>query len=215
LKLLKRYGDSSEIFAFRGFAWGLVIVEPPFLEKYPLNETTELEQVIHTEPSPSIQLANDPLIDIAIGKYRKTKTWKNKQILLSGLYNRASRTHRTAETYAEYMAAEKHRQDEIKDVGGFVGGYLNRGQRKNESVGHRQLLTLDIDHGKADTWDDIQLMGSNSAALDIARANEAMFSRTIWRPEDNSTATKPETENYTFKFKNNKHEKFYRLRLIL
>ena len=39
----------------------------------------------------------------------------------------------------------KPRQDEIKDVGGFVGGYIKNGRRIAGNVVKRQLVTLDAD----------------------------------------------------------------------
>ena len=92
----------------------------------------------------------DTKLDIATGRNRKETFWKNRSVLWSNLVEKISRTHRTAETYAEYIASKKDRQDEIKDIGGYVGGYLSAGRRKNGSVQERQLVTLDIDHGPAD-----------------------------------------------------------------
>lgn len=42
---------------------------------------------------------------------------------------------------------KKEIQDNIKDVGGFVGGYLKDGKRNKKSVEYRSLLTLDVDYG--------------------------------------------------------------------
>lgn len=95
---------------------------------------------------------NDGNLDIATGKSRTTATWKNRQMMWSEILTRVSQTHRTAETFAEYMASDRNRQDEVKDVGGYVGGYLTRGRRKPDSVAHRQLITLDLDQAKADSW---------------------------------------------------------------
>ncbi len=98
------------------------------------------------------------LLDIAIGKHRNAKTWRNMQMSWQELADRCSRTHRTAETYAEYMASTKSRQDEIKDIGGFVGGYLTGGRRKRDTVLHRQLLTLDADFATGVLWEDFQMI---------------------------------------------------------
>ena len=51
----------------------------------------------------------------------------------------------TSETFVEYKSYAKPQQDELKDVGGFVGGTLLNGKRKNESAGVRYLVTLDAD----------------------------------------------------------------------
>ena len=45
----------------------------------------------------------------------------------------------------EYLAMPKYRQDELKDVGGFVGGTFENNIRKVIVKG-RDLLTLDMDN---------------------------------------------------------------------
>lgn len=111
-----------------------------------------------------IELTHDSKLEIAVGRSRLEKNWKNKEMLWSAFVHQVSTTHRTAETHGEYMNAKKGRQDEIKDIGGFVGGFLTGGRRKSGSVLHRQLITLDIDFGTTEFWDDF-LMTFTSAAL--------------------------------------------------
>ena len=43
------------------------------------------------------------------------------------------------------MKMPKPKQDQIKDVGGFIGGSLKDGRRKAENVTERQLVALDAD----------------------------------------------------------------------
>ena len=112
-----------------------------------------------------IELKYDDKIDIATGRHRRETSWKNKEWRWSALVHKLSVTHRTAETYAEYIGAKKSRQDEIKDVGGFVGGYLTNGKRKSGTVAHRQLITLDIDFAEIDLWESFTMMYGNAAAL--------------------------------------------------
>lgn len=114
-----------------------------------------------------MQLIHDGQLDIATGRSRTTLTWKNTSILWSQLVEKLSTTHRTAESYNEYLSSKKPRQDEIKDIGGFVGGYLANGRRKSGSVSHRQLLTLDIDHAGAgsDLWGDFTLLYDCAACV--------------------------------------------------
>jgi len=112
-----------------------------------------------------IIIQHDGLIDIATGRHRGEINWKNKEWLWSSFLEKVKETHRTAESFTEYMAAKKTRQDEIKDVGGFVGGFLNGGRRKSNSVVHRQLITLDIDFAYNDFWSDFTLVYGNSAVL--------------------------------------------------
>jgi len=49
-------------------------------------------------------------------------------------------------------------QDAIKDVGGFVGGALREGKRRNGYVLCRSLLTLDMDYAKPGIWDQIETL---------------------------------------------------------
>ena len=76
--------------------------------------------------------------------------------LLSAYCQRVSVTIRTTETVEEYRKLKKGSQDSIKDVGGFVGGALREGRRKNGTVLCRSMLTLDMDYGSPDIWDTIE-----------------------------------------------------------
>ncbi len=109
----------------------------------------------------------DGELTIAVGRSRKEKKWKNKDILWSELVERLSETTRTAETHNEYMSSPKSRQAEIKDVGGFVGGYLSQGTRKADSVVNRTVITLDIDHAKPDTdlLETLDMLYGNAAVI--------------------------------------------------
>jgi putative DNA primase/helicase len=104
-------------------------------------------------------------IHIATGMSAKSKIWKNKTVLWSELVAKIQDPHHTNETFKEYMAAAKDDQSKIKDVGGYVGGYLRNGRRKPENVVHRQLMTLDIDFAHIDFWDDFCLQFDNAAIL--------------------------------------------------
>ena len=112
-----------------------------------------------------LKISFDGPLDIATGKTRKTANWKNTKLLWSELVARLTKTHRTAETYADYMAFKRDKQDEIKDVGGFVGGYLVNGKRKKGSVAHRQIITLDIDSGTGDEWGNFGLLNGCAACI--------------------------------------------------
>lgn len=104
-------------------------------------------------------------LNIALGLGAKSRVWKNQTWLWSDLVNKLTTEYKTTETYAEFMAASKDEQSKIKDVGGYVGGYLRAGRRKPENVVHRQLLTLDIDFAHLDFWADFTLQFSNAAVL--------------------------------------------------
>jgi predicted P-loop ATPase len=110
-------------------------------------------------------LEQDRDLDIAVAKSRRDKRWRNKRISWPELTERLSRTHRTHEALKDYLRMTKDKQDDIKDVGGFVGGYLTDGIRKNGQVKHRQLLTLDIDLASPEFWDDFTLAYNNAAVV--------------------------------------------------
>lgn len=95
---------------------------------------------------------------IAVGNSRMDKKWKNRDISWDDLCARVSNTIRTTETVEEYRKLKKGSQDSIKDVGGFVGGFLREGRRKNGTVACRSMLTLDMDYGKPGTWDEVDLL---------------------------------------------------------
>jgi hypothetical protein len=104
--------------------------------------------------------------DIATGRSRRELNWKNDKMTWPDLVKRLAHTHRTHESFNEYVAAKKPRQDELKDRGGFVGGYLQGGHRKIASVMHRQLITLDLDFATQYFWDDLQMLTAYSGESD-------------------------------------------------
>lgn len=91
---------------------------------------------------------------IAVGGSRKAKQWKNKEFSWSDIMDKLRVTTRTRESAAEYANLSKPRQDEIKDVGGFVGGYIKNGRRIAGNVVKRQLVTLDADFADSSFYDD-------------------------------------------------------------
>lgn len=113
----------------------------------------------------TLKIKQDGPFDIATGRSRKETHWRNRETTWSAFLKRISTTHRTAERLSEYMSEKKTRQDEIKDVGGFVGGYVNNGRRKAENITHRQVITLDIDFAKCDVWGDLTMQYDNAAAI--------------------------------------------------
>ena len=105
-------------------------------------------------------VVQDGLIRIAVGDSRKSVYWRNKELTWSQLVDRLKTPTRTPETLQEYHAMPKAKRDEIKDIGGFVGGQLNNQRRKATSVLERHLLTLDIDNVPRDfnPWDVITIV---------------------------------------------------------
>lgn len=96
-------------------------------------------------------------LDIATAHSRLSKKWRNKSWKWSEILAKCADTKRTSETVREYLRMSREEQSSVKDVGGFVGGYLSNGTRKTANVLYRTLVTLDIDFGTADVWDDFTL----------------------------------------------------------
>jgi len=98
---------------------------------------------------PDAKAIADTKLSMAVGKSRFSTHWKNTEITWPQLAERLSKTTHTGETLTEYLNMSKARMDEIKDVGGFVGGTLKSGRRKAENVAWRQIVTLDMDFAPA------------------------------------------------------------------
>ena len=113
----------------------------------------------------TIELSHDFALDIATAHSRLSKKWKNKKWQWSDLVRRCSQTKRTDESVGEYLKMTKQEQADIKDVGGFVGGYLSGGTRKTANVMWRSVATLDIDYGTASVWDDFTMQFGFAAML--------------------------------------------------
>jgi predicted P-loop ATPase len=110
-------------------------------------------------------IKHDCLVEIATAHSRLSKKWKNKRWKWSDLVSRCAETKRTGETVAEYLRMSREEQSNIKDVGGFVGGYLSGGVRKTSNVMYRTVATLDIDYGTPDVWDDFTVAYNFAAML--------------------------------------------------
>lgn len=112
-----------------------------------------------------IKLKYDGQVSISTGKNRFETNWKNKTILWSNLVTKLKTPVVTPETYTEYKKYGKQEQDNIKDVGGFVGGSLTGGRRKADSVATRQLLTLDADFAPVDFFDTLELLSDYACCV--------------------------------------------------
>ena len=88
----------------------------------------------------------DRQIIISTGNSRRDLIWKQTVLTVSELYTRLSTPVRGAETMQEYIHMKKSQQDDLKDVGGFVGGALNGTRRKANNVVGRDIITLDFDN---------------------------------------------------------------------
>lgn len=112
-----------------------------------------------------LDVRHDGPLPVAIGKGRFEKHWKNREMTWSALIKRLHEPTRTQETLAEYRAMSKTQQDQIKDVGGFVGGSLKDGRRKSENVLTRQLVALDADFAPAGLDEDMEMLATYAYAV--------------------------------------------------
>ena len=112
-----------------------------------------------------MNVTHDGKLLIAIGRSRKSAQWQNRELQWSELLDKLAQTTRTRETAAEYAALPKGERDNIKDVGGFVGGYLKNGKRNNASVVNRCMVCLDADYADEGLLDDLDLTFINAYAL--------------------------------------------------
>lgn len=92
-----------------------------------------------------MSLQYDRQIVISVGKSRKDMNWLPQTMTVSELYARFDSPVRGVETLVNYLKLKKSQQDDLKDVGGFVGGSLSGGRRKASAVTGRDLITLDFD----------------------------------------------------------------------
>ena len=84
-------------------------------------------------------------LHISVGKSRRETNWRNKQTTWDQFISRLEDPVRTAEKVAEYHRLPQTEKAPIKDVGGFVAGYIDNGKRKSENIRHRSMITLDVD----------------------------------------------------------------------
>ena len=100
-------------------------------------------------------MLNDRKITVTIGASRKSTVWKPESLLVSEFWARLGNAHRSTETLREYLNMPKSKQDELKDVGGFVAGTFRSEKRKACDVTGRDIVTLDLDNIPAGRTDEV------------------------------------------------------------
>jgi len=91
-------------------------------------------------------MENSRKLIISEANNRLSKQWVTTEITWSEFVERLSKPKITAETLDEFLSYSKAKQDDIKDVGGFVGGKLKGNLRRSEAIESRSLITLDLDN---------------------------------------------------------------------
>ena len=85
-------------------------------------------------------------IKIALCNRKTDRTYKNREMRWQDLKERNANPIRTSETIQEYPKLSRNQRDQLKDQGGFVGGWLKDGHRKKGNVTCRTVGSLDADY---------------------------------------------------------------------
>lgn len=102
---------------------------------------------------------------ISVANSRKSKLWSKQELTWSDFVESLRKPIITDETQEEYFNMSKAQQDEIKDVGGFVGGELKDGRRKSNHVINRCILTLDADYANIDFINYVEMFFDSSYCI--------------------------------------------------
>ena len=93
-----------------------------------------------------MKLQHERTITISVGASRKATQWSPATMTVGEFYERFRNPLWGTENLTDYLAMKKAQQDELKDVGGFVGGTLSGPRRKAANVTGRDVVTLDFDN---------------------------------------------------------------------
>lgn len=85
-------------------------------------------------------------IKISVSNHKTDKRYKNQEHPWQYIVDRNRKPLRTTETAEEYPKLSKAQRDAAKDHGGFVGGWLKGGVRRNGHVISRRVGALDADN---------------------------------------------------------------------
>ena len=110
-------------------------------------------------------MGGEQIMIISVAKSRKSKIWSKKELTWSEFVESLKKPIVTDETQEEYFNMPKAQQDEIKDVGGFVGGELKEGRRKSDHVINRCILTLDADYANIDFINYVEMFFDSSYCI--------------------------------------------------
>jgi putative DNA primase/helicase len=119
----------------------------------------------------------DRQIIISAAGNRKATHWPSQALYWSELVEKLRTPARGTETLAQYLRLPKSKQDELKDVGGFVAGTLKDNRRKASNVLTRDIITLDLDNiqpgGTQDALRRIEGLGCAYAVYSTRKHEEA------------------------------------------
>ena len=86
------------------------------------------------------------LLRLSAAGSRRAANWPLQRMNLEDFYSRLKTPVRSAETLDAYLRMPKAKQDELKDIGGYVFGVLEGGKRRAGHVQERDGVTLDADN---------------------------------------------------------------------
>lgn len=122
-------------------------------------------------------LINDRQIIISAAGSRKATQWPPQTLYWSELVEKLHTPTRSTETLAEYLGLPKGKQDDLKDVGGFVAGTLLGNRRKAGHVTGRDIITLDLDNipsgGTNDILKRIDALGCSAVVYSTRKHEES------------------------------------------
>ena len=122
-------------------------------------------------------IINDRQIIISAAGSRKATYWAAQSLYWSELVAKLKAPARGTETISEYLKYPKSKQDELKDVGGFVAGTLKDNRRKASNVLTRDVITLDLDNiqpgGTQEVLGGIEGLGCAYAVYSTRKHEEA------------------------------------------
>lgn len=109
----------------------------------------------------------DKRIQVSAGTSRKSTYWPTTDMMWSEFVEKTKIPQRGTESQQAYMRMPKSQQDDLKDVGGFVGGTFAHERRLAKDVKSRDLITLDMDEIPASGTADIikRVAGLGCASL--------------------------------------------------
>jgi hypothetical protein len=112
-----------------------------------------------------------PDITISVGESKRATRWVPKTVSWERLVKRLSTPRVTNETMAEYAAMSKDQRGEVKDVGGYVGGRIEGGNRKAGNITDRQLICLDADYADMGLWELWDIMVGNACLMHTSHSH--------------------------------------------
>ena len=117
------------------------------------------------------ELEHDKQLNIATATNHKALKWKNEKTTWGEFLHKLSEPVIGKDTVAEYNAMSKAQKGAAKDVGGFVGGELLDGRRKNGNVLSRHIISLDLDYADDTFLDMLELTADYAYAVYTTRSH--------------------------------------------